>query len=53
MAKAEKLQIQWFNPLTGAYKEPYEVDYKGWLVLNPEYKGIDNIFIVKLINRKN
>jgi len=53
MAKAEKLQIQWFNPLTGAYKEPYEVDYKGWLVLNPEYKGIDNIFIVKLINRTN
>ena len=53
MPKAEKLQIQWFNPLTGEYKEAYEVDYKGWLVLNPEYKGIDNIFIVKLINRVN
>jgi len=53
LPKAEKLQIQWFNPLTGEYKEPYEVDYKGWLVMNPEYEGIDNIFTVKLINRLN
>ena len=51
LAKAEQIQIQWFNPLTGEYKEPYEVDYKGWLVLNPEFKGIDNVLIVKLINR--
>jgi hypothetical protein len=51
MPKAKKIQIQWFNPLTGEYKEPYEVDYKGWLVLNPEFEGIDNIFTVKLIHR--
>lgn len=52
MPKAEKLQIQWFNPLTGEYKEPYEVDFKSWLVLNPKFEGIDNVIIVKLINRK-
>lgn len=51
LPKAEKIQIQWFNPLTGEYKDPYQVDYKGWLVLNPEFKGIDNVIIVKLINR--
>ena len=51
LPKAEKLQIQWFNPLTGEYKEPYELDYKGWLVLNPAFEGIDNAIIVKLINR--
>jgi len=51
LPKAEKLQIQWFNPLTGVYTEPYEVDFKSWLVLNPEFDGIDNVIIVKLINR--
>jgi len=51
LPKAEKLQIQWFNPLTGVYTEPYEVNYKSWLVLNPEFEGIDNVIIVKLINR--
>lgn len=51
LPKAKKLQIQWFNPLTGEYKIPYQVDFKGWVVLNPEFKGIDNVFIVKLIDR--
>ncbi|WP_299780222.1 DUF5060 domain-containing protein [uncultured Formosa sp.] len=50
LPKSEKLQIQWFNPLTGVYTEPYKVNYKGWLVLNPEFEGIDNVLIVKLIN---
>ncbi|MEO9513630.1 MAG: DUF5060 domain-containing protein [Flavobacteriaceae bacterium] len=51
LPKAEKLKIQWFNPLTGKYKAPYEVDFKSWLVLNREFEGIDNVFTVKLINR--
>ncbi|CDF79536.1 conserved hypothetical protein (DUF4038) [Formosa agariphila KMM 3901] len=52
LPKAEKLEIQWFNPLTGIYTEPYQVDFKSWLVVNPKFKGVDNVFIVKLINRK-
>jgi hypothetical protein len=51
LPKAEKLQIQWFNPLTGEYQEPYEVDFKSWMVLNPKFEGIDNIVTVKLINK--
>ncbi|MDW5290770.1 DUF5060 domain-containing protein [Formosa sp. PL04] len=50
LPKAEKLQIQWFNPLTGEYQEPYIVDFKSWMVLNPKFEGIDNIVIVHLIN---
>ncbi len=52
LPKVEKIQIQWFNPLTGEYKDPYEVPFKGWLVVNPEFEGIDNVLIVKLVNRK-
>ncbi|WP_406684569.1 DUF4038 domain-containing protein [Seonamhaeicola sp. MEBiC1930] len=52
LPKAEKLKIQWFNPLTGKYKDSYEVDFKSWLVLNPEFEGIDNIVTVKLVERK-
>ena len=51
LPKSEKLQIQWFNPLTGEYTEPYDVDFKNWLILNPEFEGIDNVIIVKLVNR--
>ncbi|MDW5290259.1 DUF5060 domain-containing protein [Formosa sp. PL04] len=48
----KKLPIQWFNPLTIIYTEPHEVDFKSRMVLNPEFEGIDNVIIVKLINRK-
>lgn len=51
LPKAERIQIQWFNPLTGEYQDPYEVDHKSWLVVNPQFEGIDNLIIVKLINR--
>jgi len=51
LPKSESLQLQWFNPLTGEYKAPYQLDYKGWLVLNAEFAEIDNILLVKLVNR--
>lgn len=53
LPKAEKMLIQWFNPLTGEYKEPYEIDFTGWLMLYPEFEEIDNVVIVKLVNRMN
>jgi hypothetical protein len=51
LPKSEKMQIQWFNPLTGAFSKLQEIDYKGWLMLYPEFEGIDNIVTVKLLNK--
>lgn len=50
LPKAEFMAIQCFNPHTGEYKEPYEIDFTAWLMIYPEFEGIDNIVSVKQVN---
>lgn len=52
LPKSDKMRIEWFNPLSGEYSTPYEVDHTGWLMLYPEFEGIDNIVTVKLLNNE-
>ncbi|MFC1760609.1 DUF4038 domain-containing protein [Planctomycetota bacterium] len=52
LPEAEKMQLTWFNPLTGQYSEQTEIDYRGWVELFPKFDSVDNVLIVKLIDGK-